>query len=65
MSDIGRRKDEHLDLCATDAVAFKVRTTLLDEVDLVHDALPERAVAEIDLSTPLVGKVLRAPLVIA
>ncbi|MCB9683838.1 MAG: type 2 isopentenyl-diphosphate Delta-isomerase [Alphaproteobacteria bacterium] len=65
MSDIGRRKDEHLDLCATDAVAFKERTTLLDEVDLVHDALPERAVSEIDLSTPLVGRTLRAPLVIA
>lgn len=65
MSDIGRRKDEHLDLCATDAVAFRERTTLLDEVDLVHDALPERAIGEIDLTTELVGRTTRAPLVIA
>ncbi len=65
MSDIGRRKDEHLDLCATDAVAFRERTTLLEEVDLVHDALPELAVDEVELSTPLVGRTLRAPLVIA
>jgi isopentenyl-diphosphate delta-isomerase len=65
VADIGQRKNEHLDLCATDAVAFRDRTTLLEQVQLVHDALPELAVSEIDLSTRLVGRTLRAPVVIA
>jgi isopentenyl-diphosphate delta-isomerase len=65
LSDISERKSEHLDLCATDQVAFKDRTTLLEQVGLVHDALPELAVSEIDLSTPLLGKTLGAPVVIA
>jgi isopentenyl-diphosphate delta-isomerase len=65
LSDISERKSEHLDLCATDQVAFKDRTTLLEQVGLVHDALPELAVSEVDLSVPLLGKTLRAPVVIA
>ena len=63
--DIGQRKADHLDLCATDAVAFKKVTTLLEEVRLVHQSLPDLAVDGIDLSTTLLGKTLRAPIVIA
>lgn len=65
MSDIRARKDDHLDLCSTDAVAFRGTSTLLEEVQLVHDALPELSIDEIDLSTELVGRKLAAPLVIA
>ena len=65
MSDISDRKAEHLDLCATDAVAFRDRTTLFEEVGLVHNALPELSLEEIDLGTDLCGKRLSAPLVIA
>lgn len=65
MSDHASRKGDHLDLCATDDVAFQGRTTLLEEVDLVHDALPELSVDEVDLSVELCGKRLRAPVVIA
>jgi len=64
-SDISSRKADHLDLCASDAVAFRGKSTLLDEVQLVHDALPELAVDEIDLTTPFVGRTLAAPIVIA
>lgn len=64
-SAISARKADHLDLCATDAVAFQEVTTLLDEVVLIHDALPEMALAEVDLTTELIGRTLRAPLVIA
>ncbi len=63
--DLSRRKRDHLELCATDAVAFRGKTTLLEEVELVHDALPERALSEVRLDTPLLGKVLRAPLVVS
>jgi isopentenyl-diphosphate delta-isomerase len=63
--DITRRKDEHLALAATDAVAFRARTTLLEEVSLVHCALPDLALDDVDLSARLFGKRLRAPIVIA
>jgi isopentenyl-diphosphate delta-isomerase len=64
-SDIGSRKSEHLDLCIEDDVAFQDKTNLFEDVQLVHDALPELSLDEIDLRTELVGKTLRAPLVIA
>lgn len=59
------RKDEHLDLCADDNVAFRGKTTLFEEVELVHDALPERALADVALGTSLLGKRLAAPVVVA
>ncbi|MFT5457437.1 MAG: isopentenyl-diphosphate delta-isomerase [Myxococcota bacterium] len=65
MSGHASRKADHLDLCATDDVAFHGKTTLLDQVSLVHDALPELAVDEVDLSTTFAGKQLRAPVFIA
>jgi len=65
MPDISARKADHLNLCASDEVAFRGKSTLLDEVQLVHDALPELAVDDVDLSTELVGRTLRAPIVIA
>lgn len=64
-SDIERRKADHLDLCATDAVAFKERTTLLEHVRLVHQSLPELALSDVDCSVELFGKRLRFPIVIA
>ena len=61
---ISDRKRSHLELCTHEEVEFTGKTTLLEEVDLVHDALPELAVDEIDVSTDLLGKRLRAPLLI-
>jgi isopentenyl-diphosphate delta-isomerase len=63
--DISRRKAEHLDLAASHDSAFAETATLLDEVQLVHDALPELALADISLETELCGKILSAPLVIS
>jgi isopentenyl-diphosphate Delta-isomerase len=59
------RKDDHLDLCASGDVGFRAKTTLLKEVELFHDALPDRALADVSLATPLLGRSLRAPLIIA
>ena len=61
---ISDRKRSHLELCEDEAVEFAGKTTLLEEVDLVHDALPELAVDEVDVGTTLLGKRLRAPLLI-
>jgi isopentenyl-diphosphate delta-isomerase len=59
-----RRKDAHLDLCATQEVAPQENRTLLDDVRLMHCAMPELAWGDLDLSTSLFGKVLRAPLLV-
>jgi isopentenyl-diphosphate delta-isomerase len=64
MSHVSRRKLEHLDLCASQDVEGR-RSTLLEEVGLIHEALPELAVAEIDLTVPLFGRSLRAPILIS
>jgi isopentenyl-diphosphate delta-isomerase len=61
---ISDRKRSHLELCEAEAVEYAGKTTLLEDVDLVHDALPELAVDEVDVSTELLGKRLRAPLLI-
>src|SRR4051794_33594456 len=65
MASIGQRKADHLALCATDEVAFRNKTTLFEEVRFVHDALPDLDAGAIDLSVTVLGKRLRAPIVIA
>jgi isopentenyl-diphosphate delta-isomerase len=65
MDDIGARKSAHLELCATGEVGFLQTTTLLGEVALVHDSLPELALDEVELGCELLGKRLRAPLVVS
>lgn len=62
---IGQRKADHIALCATDDVGFHQQTTLLEGVRFVHNALPETNVDAIDLSVSILGKRLRAPIVIA
>src|SRR3954471_15316096 len=65
MSEIGKRKADHLALCATDEVAFRNKTTLLEQVRFVHDALPDLDAGSLDTSCTLLGKTLKAPIVIA
>ena len=59
------RKGDHLTLCATEDVGFRRATTLLEDVRLIHDALPELSIDEIDLRVRVLGKTLRAPIIIA
>ncbi len=65
MADLSARKADHLDLATSGDVGFHQTTTLLECVRLVHDALPELAYDELDLSVTVLGKRLRAPLLIA
>jgi len=58
-----RRKSEHLRIVAEEDVTHS-RSTLLDNVRLLHQALPELDLSDIDLSTQFFGKSLAAPLMI-
>jgi len=64
VSEISERKRSHLSLCATEDVEHH-GATLLDEVRLLHEALPDLALDDVSLETELVGRRLRAPIVIS
>ena len=65
MSDISSRKADHIDLCIDGDVGFQRKSNLFEQVELVHEALPDLSLDEIDLRCTFAGKELRAPLVIA
>jgi isopentenyl-diphosphate delta-isomerase len=65
MANIAERKVDHLDLATSGDVGFKQTTTLFECVRLVHDALPELDVDAVDLRATVLGKLLRAPILIA
>lgn len=63
--DIAKRKADHIQLAVSGDVGFRGKTTLLECVRLVHEALPDLDADAIDTSVTLLGKRLRAPLIIA
>ena len=64
MSDLGQRKTDHIELALHADVGFR-KTTLLEQVELVHAALPELSWDELDTSTTWFGKRVRSPLLSA
>ena len=61
---ISNRKLEHLLICKNYDVEFKDKTTGFEDIELIHNALPEVDKNEIDLSTDVFGKKLDSPLFI-
>ncbi len=59
-----RRKSRHLDVCLEEDVASRLDAGW-DGVRLRHEALPEIALADVDVATTFLGRPLRAPLLIS
>jgi isopentenyl-diphosphate delta-isomerase len=59
-----QRKSRHLDVCLDEDVASRLDAGW-EAVRLRHEALPEIALADVDVSTVFLGLALRAPLLIS
>lgn len=64
MSEITTRKDQHLDVILSGAAAHGLGAGFA-EVRFVHEALPDLDHGKIDLGTDLLGRRLKAPLLIS
>lgn len=60
-----RRKKEHLELCLTDKVAFRNKTTGFEKYDFVHYAITETDLNKIDFRTKFFKKEIAYPFLIS
>ncbi|MFN3525760.1 MAG: type 2 isopentenyl-diphosphate Delta-isomerase, partial [Paracoccus sp. (in: a-proteobacteria)] len=65
MSDITSRKSEHLQIVTEGRGAQNRRDTGFDGVQFRHNALPDLDFDAIDMGTHLLGRRLRAPLLVS
>ncbi len=66
MGDIEERKRDHISLCLDlgDEAEFSEKTTWLEHVELIHNALPELNLDEISLEANLLGRRFKYPILI-
>ena len=65
LSKTQKRKKEHLEICLDTASVTSGSGTGLDRYRLVHNALPELDLDEIELGATFLGKRLKAPMLIS
>jgi len=58
------RKQQHVQLTLTRDVGFRSKTTGLERLEFVHNALPEIDLEEVDTACTFLGRTLRFPLLI-
>lgn len=63
--DINQRKTEHIRLCLTEQVEGVNKSTGLEGISFLHNALPEINFADINLETSFLGKQLQAPFLVS
>uniref|UniRef100_UPI002408F22A type 2 isopentenyl-diphosphate Delta-isomerase n=1 Tax=Gracilibacillus dipsosauri TaxID=178340 RepID=UPI002408F22A len=60
-----KRKTEHIRLCLTDQVEGVNKTTGLEGISFIHNALPEINFQDIKINTEFLGKDLHAPFLVS
>ncbi|MGA9295680.1 MAG: type 2 isopentenyl-diphosphate Delta-isomerase [Ignavibacteriaceae bacterium] len=60
-----QRKKEHIELCLTDEVSFKEKTTGFERYDFVHYAITEVDISKIDFHTTFFNKKINYPFFIS
>jgi len=65
VSQIEKRKIDHINLCVEKDVAFKEKTTLLECVELDYKTLPEISLSDVNLSTEFLGSEFSHPLMVS
>lgn len=63
--DINTRKTEHIRICLEENVEGENKTTGLEGVSFIHNALPEINFSEIDLTSSFLDKPLKAPFLVS
>ncbi|GAB3790942.1 type 2 isopentenyl-diphosphate Delta-isomerase [Virgibacillus kimchii] len=64
-TDINRRKTEHIHLCLTQNVEGVDKSTGLEGISFIHNALPEINFADIELNSSFLQKELKAPFLVS
>lgn len=64
-ADINVRKTEHIRICLNENVEGVNKTTGLEGINFIHNALPEINFNDIDLSTSFLDKPLKAPFLVS
>lgn len=62
---INKRKAEHIELCLTDAVEGVNKTTGLEGISFIHNALPEINFRDIDISSEMLGYEMKTPFLVS
>ncbi|MCD6549924.1 type 2 isopentenyl-diphosphate Delta-isomerase [Candidatus Micrarchaeota archaeon] len=61
---IEKRKYAHIKLVRTKNVEFDVKRTGFEDIDFIHNALPELNLEDVDMHTEMFGKRMEAPIII-
>lgn len=65
IADISKRKKEHIDLCMTDDVSFKTKTSGFEKYEFIHNAITEVDLSKISFRTKLFSYHIEYPFIIS